>query len=173
MVFLRLFLVAVLAAFLLSPLSSAADKKADGPVRVDGYTRKDGTYVAPHNRTAPNQTKNDNWSTKGNVNPYTGKEGTKPRDKESPAQKSSADTPAPARSSAAKPSKKVYAQPATSPAEPRQRSHAELLDTVRRCNQLLDSYVRAPYGKSPFNAARYDEIKEERDLAEGELRNGH
>src|SRR5688572_31518172 len=47
-------------------------------VRVRGYTRKDGTYVAPHYRTAPNSTKADNWSTKGNINPYTGKEGTKP-----------------------------------------------------------------------------------------------
>jgi len=25
-------------------------------VRVKGYTRKDGTYVAPHSRTAPNST---------------------------------------------------------------------------------------------------------------------
>lgn len=51
-------------------------------VHVKGYTKKDGTYVAPHERTAPNHTKNDNYSTKGNVNPYTGKEGTKPRDVE-------------------------------------------------------------------------------------------
>jgi hypothetical protein len=44
---------------------------------VRGYTRKDGTYVAPHMQTNPNTTQSDNWSTKGNVNPYTGKEGTK------------------------------------------------------------------------------------------------
>jgi hypothetical protein len=43
---------------------------------VRGYTRKDGTYVAPHRATNPNRTKADNWSTRGNVNPYTGKEGT-------------------------------------------------------------------------------------------------
>lgn len=43
---------------------------------VSGYTRKDGTYVQPHQQTNPNSTKLDNWSTKGNVNPYTGKEGT-------------------------------------------------------------------------------------------------
>lgn len=36
----------------------------------------------PHVRTAPNKTKNDNWSTRGNVNPRTGKEGTRPRDDE-------------------------------------------------------------------------------------------
>ena len=44
---------------------------------VRGYTRKDGTYVAPHQRTTPDGTKGNNWTTKGNVNPYTGKPGTK------------------------------------------------------------------------------------------------
>lgn len=53
-------------------------------VHVKGYTRKDGTYVAPHVRTSPNKTRNDNYSTRGNVNPYTGKAGTKPRDHELP-----------------------------------------------------------------------------------------
>jgi hypothetical protein len=47
-----------------------------------GYVKKDGTYVQPHQKTAPNNTKNDNHSTKGNTNPYTGKKGTKPRDGE-------------------------------------------------------------------------------------------
>lgn len=46
-------------------------------VSVRGYQRKDGTYVAPHVRSSPNGTASDNWSTKGNVNPYTGKVGTK------------------------------------------------------------------------------------------------
>lgn len=44
-------------------------------IRVSGYTRKDGTYVQPYFRTAPNSTLMDNFSTKGNVNPYTGKPG--------------------------------------------------------------------------------------------------
>lgn len=48
---------------------------ADGTVR--GYVKKDGTYVAPHVRTSPNSTKLDNYSTKGNYNPYSGKTGTK------------------------------------------------------------------------------------------------
>jgi hypothetical protein len=43
---------------------------------VRGYTRSDGTYVAPHRATNPNDTRADNWSTKGNVNPDTGKDGT-------------------------------------------------------------------------------------------------
>ena len=44
---------------------------------VRGYYRKDGTYVAPHMQTNPNSTRLDNWSTRGNVNPHTGVEGTK------------------------------------------------------------------------------------------------
>lgn len=44
--------------------------------KVDGYIKKDGTYVAPAVATNPNATKADNYSAKGNVNPSTGKEGT-------------------------------------------------------------------------------------------------
>jgi endonuclease YncB( thermonuclease family) len=46
-------------------------------VDVRGYFRKDGTYVAPHKRTAPDARLDDNWTTVGNVNSYTGKPGTK------------------------------------------------------------------------------------------------
>ena len=46
-------------------------------VAVDGYFRNDGTYVQPHYRSSPNSTPLDNWSTEGNTNPYTGREGTK------------------------------------------------------------------------------------------------
>ena len=56
---------------------SLAKGRSGGNTTVRGYTKKDGTYVAPHQRTSPNKSKMDNWSTKGNVNPYTGKEGTK------------------------------------------------------------------------------------------------
>lgn len=45
-------------------------------VRVKGYTKANGTYVAPHYRSAPNNTRSDNYSTRGNVNPYTGQAGT-------------------------------------------------------------------------------------------------
>ena len=44
-------------------------------VYVSGYTRRDGTYVQPYYRTSPNSSQYDNYSTKGNVNPYTGQEG--------------------------------------------------------------------------------------------------
>ena len=49
-----------------------------GQTYVNGYTRSNGTYVEGHYRTTANYTKNDNWSTVGNTNPYTGTEGTKP-----------------------------------------------------------------------------------------------
>jgi hypothetical protein len=55
----------------------ASSAFAQRTVHVKGSTRKNGTYVAPHERTAPNKTKLDNWSTKPNVNPRTGKAGTK------------------------------------------------------------------------------------------------
>ena len=47
---------------------------------VSGYYRKNGTYVQPYRATDPNGTRNDNYSTRDNVNAYTGVEGTKPRD---------------------------------------------------------------------------------------------
>lgn len=43
---------------------------------VRGYTRKNGTYVQPHYRSSPDRSKLNNWSTQGNVNPYTGRAGT-------------------------------------------------------------------------------------------------
>ena len=43
--------------------------------RVKGYTTKRGTYVAPHYKSTSNKTRFDNYSTKGNYNPYTGKKG--------------------------------------------------------------------------------------------------
>ena len=42
-----------------------------------GSITKMGKYSPPHLQTMPNNTKLDNWSTKGNVNPITGKKGYK------------------------------------------------------------------------------------------------
>lgn len=50
---------------------------ADAAVRVNGYTTKRGTYVAPSYRSSPNSYKSDNYSSKGNYNPYSGRTGTK------------------------------------------------------------------------------------------------
>lgn len=46
---------------------------------VEGHYKNSGTYVQPHYRSDKNNTTNDNWSTKGNTNPYTEKRGTKKR----------------------------------------------------------------------------------------------
>jgi hypothetical protein len=51
--------------------------------RVHGYTRSNGTRVESHRRTTPEGSFRNNYSTKGNVNPHTGKSGTRvtPRDR--------------------------------------------------------------------------------------------
>ena len=46
-------------------------------IRVKSYYKPSTMkYVAPSYRTSPNKTKLDNYSTKGNYNPYSGKKGT-------------------------------------------------------------------------------------------------
>ena len=65
----------IIASIALALLFTAGAALAQ--VHVEGYTKRDGTYVAPHYRSSPNSTTRDNWSTKGNVNPYTGKRGTR------------------------------------------------------------------------------------------------
>lgn len=77
--FLKIMILA-LAFLSFSDLDSIAQAK---DVYVKGYYRKDGTYVKPHYRSAPNHTKSDNWSSFGNVNPHTGKIGTKTYDNDS------------------------------------------------------------------------------------------
>jgi len=47
---------------------------------VNGYYRKDGTYVQGYYRTSPNSTTTDNYSSQGNINPYTSAAGTRPND---------------------------------------------------------------------------------------------
>jgi hypothetical protein len=41
------------------------------------YVKKNGTRVQSYKATNPNKTQRDNFSAKGNFNPYTGKTGTK------------------------------------------------------------------------------------------------
>jgi hypothetical protein len=43
---------------------------------VNGYLRKDGTYVQPYHRTTPNNNLYDNYSSQGNFNPWTGRQGS-------------------------------------------------------------------------------------------------
>jgi len=60
----------IVAVFALVPTIATAQ------THVDGHYRRDGTYVPPHYRTSPDGNTFNNWSTRGNVNPYTGERGT-------------------------------------------------------------------------------------------------
>lgn len=64
----------IIVASMLSVASLSAI--AAGSNHVDGYTRRDGTYVEPHRRTNPDNSRTNNWSSEGNINPYNGREGT-------------------------------------------------------------------------------------------------
>jgi len=58
--------------------SYSSSSRSDHTIRA--YTKSNGTHVGPSHATNPDTTRNNNYSTKGNVNPYTGKPGTKSRD---------------------------------------------------------------------------------------------
>lgn len=66
----RVALIALIAAGLTTPAFAKSSH------RVKGYVTKSGTYVAPSRATNPDRSKANNWSSKPNVNPYTGKAGT-------------------------------------------------------------------------------------------------
>ncbi len=65
-------ILALLVGFL--SFSPSAEART---TRVKGYYKPStGRYVAPHYKTTPNRSKFDNFSTKGNYNPYSGQRGT-------------------------------------------------------------------------------------------------
>lgn len=51
---------------------------------VRSYVTKDGKVVQPYYRTVPDNTLDNNFSARGNLNPFTGKVGDKPRDEDKP-----------------------------------------------------------------------------------------
>tara|TARA_B100001057_G_scaffold18193_1_gene16799 strand:- start:637 stop:876 length:240 start_codon:yes stop_codon:yes gene_type:complete len=65
----KILLSAIFVVFSLSPVFA--------DTWVNGYTKSNGTYVQGHYRSSPDSYKNNNWSTSGNSNPYTGKSGTR------------------------------------------------------------------------------------------------
>jgi hypothetical protein len=65
------------AALLLASIFTPAALAGGKDVYVRGYIRSDGTYIMPHHRSAPDKSFWNNWSTQGNVNPYTGKLGAR------------------------------------------------------------------------------------------------
>ncbi len=66
--------------FLFSIVLFFASLSLTAQTRVRGYYKSDGTYVRSHVRSTRNYTNHDNWSTVGNVNPYTGTRGSVARD---------------------------------------------------------------------------------------------
>lgn len=62
---------------LLSTLLGLMPTAANADEFVNGYTRRNGTYVAPYVRSSPDRSYNNNWSVAPNVNPYTGQMGTR------------------------------------------------------------------------------------------------
>jgi hypothetical protein len=44
---------------------------------TQGHSNSNGSYTQPHYQTNPNSTTSDNYGTRGNVNPYTGRSGTR------------------------------------------------------------------------------------------------
>jgi len=49
--------------------------KTNAYVRVRSYFKNNGSYVQSHYRTNSNSYKFDNWSYRGNVNPFNGRRG--------------------------------------------------------------------------------------------------
>jgi hypothetical protein len=54
-----------------------ANESITASTRVRSYTKKNGKHVNSYHRSEADGTDLNNYSTKGNVNPYTGKRGTK------------------------------------------------------------------------------------------------
>ncbi len=56
-------------------VASAAVNAQTNPntVKVNSYVKNNGTYVKSYERTAPNNTKKDNFNSPGNLNPNTGR----------------------------------------------------------------------------------------------------
>lgn len=72
----RTFLLSLCALSLLSP-AWASRRHSSSPTRVRSYVTKRGTVVTSHYRSHEDKSFTNNWSTKPNVNPYTGKRGTR------------------------------------------------------------------------------------------------
>ena len=73
-------LIAFLFLVIGAPVFSASSHS------VKGYTKKDGTFVQPHMRTNPDSVRRNNYSSEGNYNPNTGKQGKQRNEFSSPPQ---------------------------------------------------------------------------------------
>jgi hypothetical protein len=69
----RLLFAVVLVFFALAFLPPHSE--ASSETNVKAHVRKSNRPVSAHKRKSPNKTKLDNYGTKGNLNPHTGKVG--------------------------------------------------------------------------------------------------
>ncbi len=63
-------MIRLIICLILLPLSATADDY------VNGYYQSNGNYVQPYQRTRADNNPYNNYSTQGNMNPYTGAMGT-------------------------------------------------------------------------------------------------
>ena len=66
----------ILAVALPSKLPSSGGQSAGEPISASTHVTKKGTVVRGHRQTNDDGTKANNWSSRPNVNPDTGKRGT-------------------------------------------------------------------------------------------------
>ncbi|NUZ09137.1 hypothetical protein [Piscinibacter koreensis] len=66
-----------IALFIVGAAVASGSVAKGGSHYISGHVTKSGTYVPPSMATNPNSTMVDNYSSKGNVNPYSGRVGTK------------------------------------------------------------------------------------------------
>lgn len=62
--------------YIIAAIALVAATPSFADTYVNGYTRQDGTYVAPHYRSSPDSNRFNNYSSQGMTNPYTGRQGT-------------------------------------------------------------------------------------------------
>lgn len=75
----KLFFVLIIQLLIINYSEYASARghgSSTGSVYVHAYTRSDGTPVQSHYRSSPDSNFDNNWSTRGNINPYTGMVGT-------------------------------------------------------------------------------------------------
>ena len=66
----------IMRFFLIAIATCLASSAAFADTYVNGYYRDNGTYVQPYHRSNPDSSRDNNYSSQGNYNPYTGKQGT-------------------------------------------------------------------------------------------------
>lgn len=67
----------ITALILVSVFAVSSVTSVEAISRVRSYYRSSGTYVQSYYRTSPNNYRYDNYSSRGNYNPYTGSKGYK------------------------------------------------------------------------------------------------